>query len=68
MPKNLTSVPNNKNNIVYAYEYKYDLSVPPKGQWKSGKYFGDGSGGVHGSFPTLRRCGVGLACMENGLY
>ena len=28
--------------------------------WGSGTYYGDGSGGSFSSFPTIRRCGVGL--------
>ncbi len=68
MPHNLTSVPHNKNNLIFVYDYKYDLDIPPKGQWGSGLYFGDGSGGPHGSYSMLRRCGVGLAHMIGNIY
>ena len=35
--------------------------VPAFGEWPSGLYFSDGSGGEYGSVPCLRRCGVGIA-------
>ena len=39
---------------------------PPVTIWPGGQYFGDGSGGEHTSDPYLRRCGVGLACYDDG--
>ena len=33
-------------------------------RWPSGIYYGDGSGGAHSSHKTLRRCGVGVACLH----
>ena len=33
-------------------------------KWGSGVYFGDASGGVYTSYPTLRRVGVGIACFD----
>ena len=27
-------------------------------------YYGDGSGGRYSSYPTIRRCGVGICCMS----
>ena len=32
--------------------------------WPNGTYATDGSGGEHSSFPTLRRCGAGIAYVE----
>ena len=36
---------------------------PTAGQWPSGTYYTDGSGGKYGSIPLLRRCGVGIATL-----
>ena len=43
------------DNVKLRYE-----GVAPD-SWGSGTYFGDGSGGVYTKYPTLRRCGVGVA-------
>ncbi len=64
LPHNLTQVPDDKNNIVYEPHYQYDLNMPPIGEWESGTYFGDGTGGKDTSYPTLRRCGVGVSRMS----
>ena len=40
----------------------------PDGPWPSGRYFGDGSGGRFSSYPALRRCGIGLAYLENEIF
>ncbi len=34
--------------------------------WPSGTYYGDGSGGDFSDYPELRRCGVGVATLQNG--
>ena len=34
----------------------------------SGTYYSDGSGGKHTRYPTLRRCGVGLACLSGNQF
>ena len=51
-------------DIAHNRVYAYIGTVPQCGDWPSGTYFGDGSGGPHGSYPTLRRCGVGLCLLE----
>ena len=33
--------------------------------WPEGEYFTDGSGGDHGSVPSLRRCGCGIARLSS---
>lgn len=38
--------------------------TPDKNEWPSGFYFGDGSGGRYSSYPTLRRCGTGIAYLD----
>jgi len=38
--------------------------TPSKGEWPSGFYFGDGSGGRYSSYPTLRRCGTGIVYLD----
>ncbi len=40
--------------------------MPQLGQWPSGTYYGDGSGGINTRFPTIRRCGCSLASCING--
>ena len=37
------------------------------GDWPPGEYFTDGSGGELTSYPLVRRCGVGIACLGPGL-
>ncbi len=44
------------------------ISKLPKGHWPFGEYFGDGSGGRYAAYPTLRRCGVGLAFLLEGSF
>ncbi len=42
----------------------YYLDAPASGSWPSGNYFGDAGGGTHNLFSTLRRCGIGVVCMQ----
>jgi Ribonuclease HI len=44
--------------------FRTEGTPPAKGSWPSGIYFGDGSGGVYAKYPSLRRCGVGIAKIE----
>ena len=39
-------------------------SESAQSHWPSGEYFGDGSGGSYGQFDSLRRCGVGIVCLN----
>jgi len=43
------------NHIVAKYTNE------PDGQWQSGTYYGDASGGEFTEYPELRRCGCGVA-------
>ena len=36
----------------------------PPGGWSSGVYFTDGSGGPYSSYPSIRRCGVGICVID----
>jgi len=48
--------------------FKFESVVPPKGQWPSGVYYGDGGGGGQTSYPTLRRCAVGLCNVQESVF
>ena len=50
--------PTSDSNL-FVYD-PYD-DVDSDGLWPPGLYGTDGSGGEHGSFPELRRCGVGIS-------
>ena len=56
----------NSDDIPVRRTIKYQ-GDRPTGKWPSGTYYGDGSGGVYTSYPTLSRCGVGIALVENGV-
>ena len=71
LPIALTSVPAESLALfpfLTEFSFHYDLQAPSCGLWPSGDYFGDGSGGRYAAFPTLRRCGVGLAHLAEGSY
>ena len=61
-----TQVPDNTLGLSDDFCFRYDLHSPPCGDWPSGDYFGDCGGGKYTSFPTLRRCGVGLPMWSIG--
>ncbi len=64
----LTQVPDDDRSLYDAFQFRYDLSCPPRGDWPSGDYFGDGGGGKYTKFPTLRRCGVGVASVVDRFF
>jgi hypothetical protein len=41
------------------------VGCSPAAAWPVGVYYTDGSGGKYSSVPQLRRCGVGVACVED---
>ena len=53
-------------DIAHTRVYARISTVPQCGDWPPGTHFGDGSGGTNSSYPTLRRCGVGLCLLEPG--
>ena len=57
MPTSTTNLPENR-------VFRVEGQVPNPGQWPSGHYFGDGSGGRYSTYKQLRRCGVGLCKMQ----
>ena len=61
-PANFRSVP--KTDIPSALVIHTEGVAPDC--WPSGTYYGDGSGGEFSEFPELRRCGVGVATLQNG--
>jgi len=61
LPQSLTTISREylpSNDIVIKYEND------PDGQWRSGTYYGDASGGEFTSYPELRRCGCGVAAIH----
>ncbi len=64
MPKPFVTIPEDKKGFVDRYLCSYYLTAPTRGTWSSGDYFGDASGGKYNLYPTLRRCGLGLVCMQ----
>ena len=48
-------------------EIKYVVREMISGQWPSGYYCTDASGGEHNSFPILRRCGFGVVRLSDDL-
>ena len=67
MPKESVTLPAGIGALFQDYAFSYDLDAPPPEAWPSGDYFGDGSGGRFSSIPSLRRCGIGLAFLVNGV-
>ena len=49
---------NHQNNLLNFQQ------VPEHALFGSGKYNGDGSGGLHSQHPTLRRCGLAIVCLK----
>ena len=45
-------------------EFRIGGEMPAANCWRGGLYFGDGSGGIFSKYPTIRRCGVGVAKMN----
>ena len=68
LPSHFTKVDPELDNIVDNLIYSYDKFVLPIGEWTSGLYFGDGAGGRDNRYPTIRRCGVGVARMIGEEY
>ncbi len=64
MPKPFAQIPEDNAGYLDRYHCSYYLTAPASGQWPSGDYFGDASGGRYNLFPTLRRVGLGLVCMN----
>ncbi len=66
LPTALSAVATESLGLMSEFSFHYDLQAPQVGLWPSGEYFGDGS--RYASFPTLRRCGVGLAYCVSGVF
>ena len=62
MPSIHTYVP--KDDIASRRIFYCEGDCPPLGNWPSGVYYGDGSGGEHGLYPATRRCGVAIAALN----
>ena len=62
MPSIHTYIP--KDDIATRRIFYCEGDCPPLGNWPSGKYYGDGSGGQYGQFPATRRCGVSIASLN----
>ncbi len=56
--------PPQKSRIPLDYIWK---ETPPS-EWPSGIYYGDGSGGEYTKYPALRRCGVGVCTLHDGVF
>ncbi len=65
MPKPFATIPVDKIGYLDKYLCAYYLTPPAEGSWPSGSYFGDASGGKYNLYPTLRRVGLGLSCMQD---
>lgn len=57
-----------KDDFTFRRIFLSEGNVPSKGFWPSGTYGGDGSGGKYTSLPTLRRCGVSLCRVDDGVF
>ncbi len=68
LPSHLSTVPTESLGLRSEFAFHYDLQAPQVGHWPSGEYFGDGSGGRYAAYPTLRRCGVGIAFLLEGSF
>ena len=62
MPKSYTHIP--KDDIPDRRIFYAEGNVPPLGEWPSGVYYGDGSGGANGKFPSALRCGVSVVSLD----
>ena len=70
MPKEFTT-PEHQFAPTEDHVFQWDPVVqqaPSPSNWPGGTYFGDGSGGFFTKYPTLRRCGVGVAYYLNSVY
>ena len=63
LPKALVVV-----NTPHVHEaiVEYVGTHPTDGCWPAGTYYTDCSGGTHGEFTELRRCGVGVVMLRSG--
>lgn len=60
LPKELVWAP----EPAVSFNLHFKVGHADSGIWPSGTYFGDGAGGQYSSYPSIRRCGVGLACYQ----
>ena len=52
-------------NVASPYPLEEEWEFDGAHRWDREIYWSDASGGVYSSYPTLRRCGVGIAYVDN---
>ena len=68
VPSSFTSLVQGSSNLIQEFLFTYHLNHPPCGEWPSGDYFLDGSGGRDAAFPSIRRCGIWVARLRDSEF